>query len=42
MPGPKPWTTDKQELWKTNQDKLDKITKYYWRYKEITPWSSIN
>nr|WP_261792616.1 glycosyltransferase [Rickettsia japonica] len=19
--GPKPWTTDKQELWKTNQDK---------------------
>lgn len=40
--GPKPWTTDKQELWKTHQDKLDKITKYYWRYKEITPWSSIN
>ncbi|MCC8462842.1 MAG: glycosyltransferase family 8 protein [Rickettsia endosymbiont of Ecitomorpha arachnoides] len=40
--GPKPWTTDKHELWKTNQDKLDKITKYYWRYREITPWSSIN
>ena len=40
--GPKPWATDKQELWKTNQDKLDKITKYYWRYREITPWSSIN
>ncbi|MFP3120116.1 lipopolysaccharide 1,2-glucosyltransferase [Rickettsia sp. R2] len=28
--GPKPWTTDKQKLWKKNQDKLDKITKYYW------------
>jgi len=40
--GLKPWTRDKQELWETNQDKLDKITKYYWRYREITPWNSIN
>ncbi len=40
--GRKPWTNDKQELWKTNQGKLDKITKYYWRYREITPWNSIN
>ncbi|AAU03938.1 possible lipopolysaccharide 1,2-glucosyltransferase WaaJ [Rickettsia typhi str. Wilmington] len=40
--GPKPWTIEKEELWKTNHDKLDKITQYYWQYREITPWSSIN
>jgi len=40
--GLKPWTTEKQKLWETKQAELKEIEKYYWRYREITPWNSIN
>jgi len=40
--GPKPWTPEKQQLWERNPTKLNEVTKYYWRYREITPWNSIN
>ncbi|XVN40413.1 MAG: glycosyltransferase [Rickettsia endosymbiont of Argas persicus] len=38
--GFKPWTLEKQKLWETNPEKLNEITKYYWRYRELTPWGN--
>lgn len=37
--GPKPWTKEKEELWKKSPEKLNETTKDYWRYRQITPWA---
>ncbi|MGX6959952.1 MAG: glycosyltransferase [Rickettsia endosymbiont of Pentastiridius leporinus] len=38
--GRKPWIPSEQELWQTNPEKIIDINKYYWRYREITPWGN--
>ncbi|HJD56033.1 MAG TPA: glycosyltransferase family 8 protein [Rickettsia endosymbiont of Pyrocoelia pectoralis] len=38
--GRKPWIPSIQELWQTDPEKISDINKYYWRYREITPWGN--